>query len=63
MLQKKKPQAVPGPDLNAHEEFFAERVAQKMTALVNDEWIAAGGERLMRPQAVATALQIALDGV
>jgi hypothetical protein len=30
-------------DLNAHEKLFAERVAQKVLALVNDEWIAAGG--------------------
>jgi hypothetical protein len=52
--------AIDKSDLNAHEKLFAERVAQKLLAMVEDEWKAAGGEKAIRPQAMAEALRIAL---
>ncbi|HSZ54404.1 MAG TPA: hypothetical protein VK797_02000 [Tepidisphaeraceae bacterium] len=49
--------------LNAHEKLFAERLAQKLVALVEEEWIAAGGAHVIRPQAKAAALRLAVAGV
>ena len=58
--QRKKPVAT--EDLNPHEKLFAERLAQKLVALVEAEWIDAGGAHAIRPLALATALRIALAG-
>jgi hypothetical protein len=60
MPQRKKPLAAADTDLNAHEKLFAERVAQKVLAMVDDEWKAAGGAKAIRPVAMAAALRIAL---
>jgi hypothetical protein len=63
MPQRKKPLATTDKDLNAHEKLFAERIAQKVLAMLNDEWIAAGGARSIRQRALAATLRIALAGV
>jgi hypothetical protein len=43
--------------------FFALGGEKRTLAMVNDEWIAAGGAGSIRPQAVAEALRIAINGV
>jgi hypothetical protein len=49
MPYRKKPLAT-DKDLSAAEKLFAERVAQKVLAMVEDEWRAAGGANTIRPQ-------------